>query len=77
MPHERNEGQETQDILLDDLRKKLDRIVSRIPILDDKGVLKYMLHESVLFKVITILPSCPRISCHESNPLWKFIPGLK
>jgi hypothetical protein len=46
------QGKGDKDVSLSDLRGKLGGKITRLPIVDDKGVVKYILHQSGLFKFI-------------------------
>ena len=45
-------GQSEKDIKLEELKKLLDGVVTRIPVLDDKGAVRYVIHQSMLYKFI-------------------------
>jgi len=45
-------GKTTKDVLLTELMKKLGGKITRIPILDDKNVAQYIVHQSGLYKFI-------------------------
>jgi hypothetical protein len=45
-------GQGPKDVLLKDLRGKLGGKITRIPVVDSKGVVLYIIHQSGLFKFI-------------------------
>lgn len=44
--------QTPKDVMLKDLRSKLSANITRIPVLDTNGVVKYIVHQSGLFKFI-------------------------
>jgi hypothetical protein len=45
-------GATDKDLLLKDLRSQLGGKITRLPIVDDKGAVKYILHQSGLYKFI-------------------------
>lgn len=45
-------GRSEKDIKLEELKKLLDGVVTRIPVLDEKGAVRYVIHQSMLYKYI-------------------------
>jgi hypothetical protein len=46
-------GKTEKDVPITDLHKLLKGVVTRIPILNDKGAIKYIIHQSMLYKFIS------------------------
>ena len=46
------EGKNPKDIPLEDLFKMFEGIVTRVPVLSDKDIVKYMVHQSILYGYI-------------------------